>query len=505
MSRKACFRVRPRPLNVGLVAALLLLLVLPSLPRASPTANSLPIKHVIVLVQENHTFDNYFGTYPGANGITNYSALPSTPGGPPVNKPFLLPDTPLTKNLNNSWASAHQAYANGTMDGFVEAQGSNVTMGYYDYHSIPYYWDYASQFVLMDNFFTSVMAASLPNHLYIIAGQSGGLTSDERYGSLNFNSSTIKNGEFEFPTIINELEASNVSWKYYAGYHDEFTNWNGLPDFPSISGNQTLFSNVVETTQFVTDLQSGNLPSVSWVMPEGDEVSEEPPANVTSGESAVVNEINAVMSSQYWNSTAIFLTWDDWGGWYDHVPPPQVDGYGYGFRVPCIVISPYARHGFIDNTQGDFTSILKFIETVFGLSPMTSRDAQADNLMEAFDFSHVSNPALVLPGPFVANHYPLTYPNGTVYQAGGAGPTLVIISTATASVTSTSTKSETITSTVTTGTPPSTVTSTVTSTSTSTSTVTQTEASDLLAVGGLAALAVAAVFAVVVRRSRPRP
>ena len=140
-----------------------------------------------------------------------------------------------------------------------------------------------------------------------------------------------------------------------------------------------MLNDVVGAGQFVSDVKNNTLPSVSWVMPASEAVSEEPPANITEGEQAVVSEINTVMSSPYWNSTAIFLTWDDWGGFYDHVPPPQVDGYGYGFRVPCLIISPYAKQGFIDNTQSDFTSILKFIETIFQLPSLATRDANASN------------------------------------------------------------------------------------------------------------------------------
>jgi phospholipase C len=393
------------------------LLVVSALPRSvSAATGESPIKHIIVMVQENHTFDNYFGTYPGVNGLYNATAMPTAAGGAPTVEPYLLKTPVLTGNLNNSWDAAHEAYDNGKMDGFIAAQdGSNVTMGYYDYHLIPYYWDYASQFVLMDNFFTSVMGPSLPNHVYLVAGQSGGLTVDSRYGAMDFNSSTISRNTFEFSSVVNELEADGVSWRYYAGDYTVLNNWNPLPAFASVENNQSLLQNVVETSQFITDVKSNSLPSVAWVMPDSDIVSEEPPANVTLGEETVVSEINAVMSSPYWNSTAIFLTWDDWGGFYDHVPPPQVDEYGYGLRVPCLIISPYAKQGFVDGTQGDFTSTLRFIETIFNVPSLATRDARANNLLEAFDFQQNPRAPLVLPGPFLANHYPLEYQNGTTF------------------------------------------------------------------------------------------
>lgn len=401
-------------LGAAFVASLLIISALPH--SASAATPSTPIKHVIVILQENHTFDNYFGTYPGVNGLYDVGAMPDKPGGAPAVKPYLFASAVLQANLNNSWTAAHDAYDNGSMNGFIAAQnGSDVAMGYYDYHLIPYYWDYAAQYVLFDDFFSSVMGPSLPNHLYLIAGQSGGLVVDSRSGVFNFNSSTVRSDDFEFKSVINELVAAHVSWRYYAGDSGFLNNWNPLPAFPYVENNDSLMQNIFETGQFINDLKNGSLPSVSWVMPDSDLVSEEPPANVTQGEQTVVTEINAVMKSQYWNSTAIFLTWDDWGGFYDSVPPPQVDHYGYGFRVPLIVISPYARQGYVDNTQGDFTSILKFIEADFGLPSLTSRDAHANDLYGAFDFSQTPRAPLVLPGPFVPNHYPLTYPNGTVF------------------------------------------------------------------------------------------
>jgi len=388
-----------------------------ALPRpASAATSGFPIKHVVVIVEENHTFDNYFGTYPGVNGLANAAAMPDAPDGSSSVKPYPLTTPVLTSNLNNSWTAAHKAYDGGKMDGFISAQGgSNVTMGYYDYHLIPYYWDYASQFVLMDDFFTSVMGPSLPNHVYLVAGQSGGLVVDSRYGGFNYTSPDVNDSTFYFPSIVSELQAANVTWRYYAGFFGELNNWNPLPAFASVQDSKSLMSNVVEADQFASDVKDNKLPSVSWLMPEDDSVSEEPPANVTLGEQTTVAQIDAVMSSPYWNSTAIFLTWDDWGGFYDHVPPPMVDGYGYGFRVPCIIISPYAKQGFVDNTQGDFTSTLKFIETVFNLPSLATRDAQANNLLEAFDFQQSPRSPLVLPGQFVPNHYPLEYPNGTIF------------------------------------------------------------------------------------------
>jgi len=381
--------------------------ILPSLQHAT-TAQETPqpnlpsgpsaIKHIVVIVEENHTFDNYFGTFPGANGIAAATPQPSTaaPNAQLV-EPFMVDSTTIPHDLSHTWSSAHQAYDGGKMDGFVIASNSNLSMGYFDPLLVQSYWDYASQFVLLDNFFTSVMGPSLPNHLYLIAGQSGGLTSNASAGVLDFNSSSVYNNTFYFKTIMDELDANLVSWKYYAGSYSSLNNWNPLPAFASFQGNQTRLRNLAPPQQFLTDVADHNLASVVWIMPGTDQSSEHPPYDISIGEKNTVSIINALMASEYWNSTAVFLTWDDWGGWYDHVQPPQVDQFGYGFRVPCLIISPYARQGYIDHTQGDFTSILKFIESVHSLQPLAARDSSASNLMEAFDFSQSPRQALPLP------------------------------------------------------------------------------------------------------------
>ena len=172
-----------------------------------------------------------------------------------------------------------------------------------------------------------------------------------------------------------------------------------LRDFSITSNTSSAGSNTI-----FQDIINPGLANVVWVAGSFDE---HPPENVTLGEHWVVSLVNTIMMSGYWDSTAIFITWDDYGGWYDHVPPPQVDKFGYGFRAPLLVISPYAKKGFIDDTLADHTSILKFIETVFSLPPLAERDRLANNLMEAFDFSQDSRPPMMLPGQFIPDHYPL--------------------------------------------------------------------------------------------------
>ncbi len=391
------------PRRIALIVLLAVLLFAPTLPVRSGNV-PIPISHIVVIMMENHTFDNYFGTYPGANGLPKGVALPATPNGTAGVKPFPLNRDSPWRDICHSSECALKEYHGGRMDGFVYTAGSNMTMGYFDHHQIPYYWDYASQYVLMDNYYSSIFGPSFPNHLYLVAAQSGGKLENSH------------NVTFTFPSIIDELQSSHISWKYYAQLYA--SGWNPLPDFQSFVKNATWGRGISDTFNFPTDVSAGTLPSISWIMPKDEVTSEHPPHNVTAGQNWVVGLVNQVMQSKYWNSSAVFITWDDFGGWYDHVPPPQVDKFGYGFRVPLLIISPYARQGLIDHTQGDHTSILKFIETVFNLPPLTTRDAGAADLMEAFDFSQAPRAPLVLPGPYLPGHYPLTLRSGTSGSVG---------------------------------------------------------------------------------------
>ncbi len=392
------------------------ILFLSSVPQTMAVASpELPIKHIIIIVEENHTFDNYFGTYGGADGLNGSYAVPSVFGGPNITSPYHLRSGTLSQDICHTAFCARAAYDSGKMDGFVIAARTNQTMGYFDYHQIPYYWDYASQYVLLDHFFSPVMGQSLVNHLYLVAGQSGGMMGNVYNGMFSESTPLVHGNTFFFKSMADELQTNRITWRYYAGEHQVLNNWNPMPAFETVKLNPDMQANLAETSNLFADLGT-SLASVSWVMPQTGETSEHPPYSVTVGEQSVVSLINSVMKSRYWNSTAIFLTWDDWGGWYDHVRPPQVDAYGYGFRVPCLIISPYARHGYVDHTVADFASTLKFIETVFSLPPLTSRDGSAGNLMDAFDFSHPPDKPLILPGPFIPDHYPLTFTNGTAFH-----------------------------------------------------------------------------------------
>jgi len=353
------------------IAPLLLLLLAPdaqiSLAAAATSVATSPIQHVVVIFQENHSFDNYFGTFPGANGIQN---------DPPTVHPYHI--TGSITDLCHSTICAHIAYDNGKMDGFPQAEGSKQTFGYYNKKDIPYYWGLARNYTLFDNYFTSAMGPSLPNHLYLVAGQDAGVPDSVSQGPAQMN----------IGSIVNELSAAKDTWGYYSPY--TMGNENALGLVSSVIDNATMVQNLKGSDQFIGDLQSGKMPAVSYIT-ANDGQNEHPPYDIATGVAWVQSIISAIQASPYWGSTVIFLTWDDYGGWYDHVIPPQVDKHGLGFRVPLLMVSPFAKHGYIDHTVSDHTSLMKFIERVFGLAPVTQRDAMTSDLMEALSSSYVNN------------------------------------------------------------------------------------------------------------------
>jgi phospholipase C len=338
--------------------------------RATSSSDLASIRNTVVVFQENHTFDNYFGTFPGADGIpTTGICLPqkkgsSTPCVAPYHSQTLSPI-----DMNHTWASAHQDYDGGKMDGFVYSEGNKATMCYFEQEDLQRYWVAAQQYVLCEKYFSSVMSESLPNHLSLVAGTCGGIIDD-----------TVPT-TIAFPPIFQQLDQKGISWKVYSST----STW--LQNFTYVQNSTTAKANFVSAAEFAVDVKNGTLSDVSWMIgaPGGDE---HPSADIQTGQNSVADDVvNNLGGSDYWDSVAMFVTWDCFGGFYDHVVPPQVDQYGYGFRVPCLVISPYAKEGFLDGATNDHTSILKFVEDRYGLSPLSTRDAAANNMSEAFDFT----------------------------------------------------------------------------------------------------------------------
>jgi phospholipase C len=388
--------------------------------QQSTKNNNNPIKHIINIIQENHTFDNYFGTYPGANGIPKNVCMPFDPdhANDGCIKPFLSTNV-SPEDMSHGYLSSRIAHDNGKMDGFMVAESeNNNTMSYYDNKTTPYYWDLAKHYVLADNFFSSVLSYSLPNHWYAIAGQAP--TASMYYGLPQHPQDATPNEkriEKEYlreanhistvaDLFMNRTSNASITWKYY--YHridvdanndaiqdgDVYDYWNPFAAKAS-SYTEKYASHFVTRDQIFIDLKNGTLPQVSWVIPM-DNQSEHPPYNITQGMDWVVYVVDRIMESPYWNSTAIIVTWDDYGGFYDHVPPPQIDKYGLGFRVPALIISPYAKSGYIDHTQYQFESILKFIEWRFNIPSLTDRDRNANNILNAFDFNQKPTPPHII-------------------------------------------------------------------------------------------------------------
>jgi uncharacterized protein (TIGR03437 family) len=403
MRRNPGFRVSLAGASV-LLAILLMTGRAPTQPAPPPAAppGLEKIQHFIFIMQENRSFDHYFGTYPGAEGIPPGICVPNPAGGPCVT-PYH--DVRLVNQGGaHNWADALKCIDGGLMDGFISgsAQKPGDVMGWHDYREIANYWDYAQLYVLQDRLFESITSYSLPAHLYMLAAQSGGY----------IGTGQPQPQSFAFQEITNLLGSGKIDWRYYvnrgktAGAADggvanvdadetTYSFWNPLPAFPSVKGDPTQFGRLTNAAQFPMDVQNGTLPQVSWIIPNS-ELSEHPPASIATGSNYVTGLINAVMNSPLWNSTAIFIAWDDWGGFYDHVTPPKVDQYGLGIRVPGLVISPYSRQGYVDHKTYSFESWLRIIEERFGVSPMTGRDNTANDMTDAFDFTQQPRPPVAL-------------------------------------------------------------------------------------------------------------
>jgi phospholipase C len=383
--------------------------------QAEPSIPDLQkIQHVIWIIQENRSFDNYFGTFPGADGIPAGTCLPELPGSKTCVKPFHLLAGQPPCDLSHDWQIAHAAYDHGAMDGFVWAEGSIYTMGYLDARDIPNYWSYARHFTLCDRFFSSLNGPSFPNHVYTVAAQSGGVITS--IGTLKELERTLDDPDgFSFASMVNLFQKTNLSWKYYVEtrsvppgltnrvyttYPDpkHFSPWNPLVAFKTVRDSPSLMAHLVDLKEYFQELKNDSLPQVCWIVPDGQDSEHriQPPAQ---GMWYVTRLINALMQSSSWKDSVAFLTWDDYGGFCDHVPPPEVDAYGYGPRVPMIVISPYAKSSYISHFTYDFTSVLKFIEVRWGLGHLTLRDDRADDMRDCFDFTQAPNPALVIPIP----------------------------------------------------------------------------------------------------------
>jgi len=387
------------------------------------------IQHVVVIFQENRSFDNLFEGFPGADTVTSGSDRGTTVPLAPV---LLEQGTDLDHSHIGWWAD----WDYGAMDGFAHP-GAIVAQPPLPSPDFPYayvpqsetvpYWTLAKNFTLGDRMFQSNTGPSFVAHQYLIAGQAGDADEnpvapkgqrDNIWGCDSPTGTTVAllgpNGTdlpgvfpcFDYRTFADVMDAHDVSWRYYsvAIAHAAYI-WSAFDAIQHIRYGADWTTNVITpNTQFFTDIKNGNLAQMTWIMP-GFRYSDHANPGVTAeGPDWVADIVNAIAASPFWNSTAILISWDDWGGWYDHVKPPFVDDMGLGFRVPLIVVSPWAKHGYISHQQHEFGSFLRFEEEVFGLPTMGTRDYYSDNLADCFDFTQT--PPAYVPIPV---QYPPSY------------------------------------------------------------------------------------------------
>jgi phospholipase C len=431
-------------------------------PGRIPTAIH-KIRHVVIVMQENRSFDSYFGTFPGADGIPMRHGVPTVCVPDPARHRC---DRPYHNHLLvgpgglHGYADALRDIDGGRMDGFVRTAqlaplaclhasvndptctGSRrrpaAVMGYHTAAEIPNYWTYAHRYVLQDHLFASNLGWSLPAHLYAVSAWAARCANSSPFSCHtalvpgpphSSPGAKRRRHKWSWTDLTYLLHRAHVSWRYYvsAGSEPDCASgavscvpsplsagtpdiWNPLPQFETVAQDHQL-GDIVAASQFFAAAHTGTLPAVSWIVPN-QRRSEHPPASIAAGQAWVTQIVDAVMRSPDWGSTAIFVYWDDWGGFYDHVAPPSIDVAGYGLRVPGLVISPYARRGFVDHQILSPDAYLRFIEDDFlggqRLDPRT--DGRSDprptvrenvailgNLLRDFNFSHAPRPPRPLP------------------------------------------------------------------------------------------------------------
>jgi phospholipase C len=378
------------------------------------------IHNVVFIVKENRTFDNLFGRFPGADGVTTGT----TCDGHVIPLGQAQDDS---HGANHSFLSGIKAIDGGKMDCFDALDGGHKFETYVQYSpdQIPNYYRYARRFTLGDRFFSSEYGPTFVEHFWAVASQSDRYVDNERPlegqggtdGELGGYCDDPSERVWSFPTMsaaerdtvfgleddanVDEIErrfierwpchdvrtmpdllrAAGISWRYYtepSAYYDV------LRAIPHIRYGP-MWSRVVSQSTFIPDVRSGRMPKVSWVLPPTPESDHPDLGTLCNGENWTVRTVNAIMQSPAWKHTAVFITWDDFGGFYDHVPPPHVDLYGYGPRAPLLVISPYAKPGFVFHETSDFSSVLRFMESVYALPSLTDRDRTANDLLDALD------------------------------------------------------------------------------------------------------------------------
>ncbi|MCA9772218.1 MAG: alkaline phosphatase family protein [Myxococcales bacterium] len=346
----------------------------------------LPIDTIVTVMMENRSFDHYFGSYRLLEGRMDIDGLTgaemnltpdATPVGPFDLGEFCISDPP------HSWGAGRAQFDGGANDGFVREhfnrtgtfEKARQVMGYHERNQLPFYYGLADEFVLCQNWFCSVLGPTWPNRFYVHAGTSGGTRSND------FPTEA-------FPSIYDRLNEAGISWKYY---------YSDLPFLALFVDRIAAYApNMRPIQEFYDDAAAGTLPNYCFVDPSFALADDHPPHHVQLGQSFVSSVFHALAGSPQWDRSAFFLTYDEWGGFYDHVPPPTTDddrvseGFDQlGFRVPSIVAGPYAKRGAVTSGIHDHASILAFLEWFWDLEPLTKRDAAADHLVETFDTARV--------------------------------------------------------------------------------------------------------------------
>lgn len=382
-----------------------------------------PIQHVVVIMQENRTFDNLFNGFPGAD-----SAQSAMNKGTPIR----LSAVPLAEgtDLPHAHWAWWRAWDRGKMDGFADlaAQDPTYAYSYVRRSDVAEYWNLARMYTLSDRMFQSNTGPSFPAHQYMIAGQSGGASESPNASPWGCDApagttvplvgpeGTDLPGPFpcfDYRTMGDVLDQARISWRYYApaapGDRASFTGYEAIRH---IFYGEDWGSKIISPQSTVlTDIAAGHLAHVTWIVPDMKH-SDHPGNNSSEGPDWVASVVNAIGASKFWDSTAILITWDDWGGWYDHVAPNQVDKMGPGFRVPLIVVSPYAKHGYVSHQTAETASLLTYIEKNFKLPSLSARDATAGNLSDCFDYKQEVRPFTTIPTRVTVQRLLLEQPTG---------------------------------------------------------------------------------------------
>jgi phospholipase C len=389
-------------------AGLLALVAAPATAAGTPSAQHravTPIKHFIFLMQGGRTFDDYFGTYPGAEGLSAGICQLRVTGSPKDGcvKPFLL-DRKQSAPVSASRTIIANQNDGGKMDGFVAAyqrQGLDgaAVMGHYDGRALPFYWKAAGNYVLFDHFFSSAQYGIRNNRSYWVSalpapGGTGRIPAGGYGNQL---------------TIFDRLQAAGVSWKFYVQDYNRTQTYQSaspanpqtqtarvpLVDYQRFTHDPALAQHIVGLDQYYRDLEDGRLPAVAYVATSaGDD--ERSAQSISAGQSLIQTMVTQLMQSRYWGSSALMWSYDGSGGWFDNVRPPQAGAAALGFRVPALLISAYGRKGQVNHTVLDYTSALKFIEQNWRLAPLSARDAHANSLSSGFDFAAGPRPAVLL-------------------------------------------------------------------------------------------------------------